>query len=164
MSQANRRRLDCASQATLDERIGLGGLAAVTGGFSLTNSNNYTQAFERLVRENSTYYLLAFNSGVDYRDGRYVRVEVRVKRPGLQVRSTEGYVSPRGKPQAAAAAAPVDGPGRHVGCGDERDHHERRVDADLRGAVQGQRQRSHCADHASRSPPDKLNLVEQNGA
>ena len=87
------------SQATFDDRIGLGGLAAVTGGFSLTNSNNYTQAFERLVRENSTYYLLAFNSGVDYRDGRYVRVEVRVKRPDLQVRSTEGYLSPRGKQQ-----------------------------------------------------------------
>jgi VWFA-related protein len=87
------------SQATFDDRIGLGGLAAATGGFSLTNSNNYPQAFERLVRENSMYYLLAFNSGVDYRDGRYVRVEVRVKRPDLQVRSTEGYLSPRGKQQ-----------------------------------------------------------------
>ena len=87
------------SQSTFDDRIGLGGLAAVTGGFSLTSSNNYTRAFERLVRENSTYYLLAFNSGVDYRDGRYVRVEVRVKRPDLQVRSTEGYLSPRGKQQ-----------------------------------------------------------------
>ena len=87
------------SQSTFDDRIGLGGLAAVTGGFSLTNSNNYTQAFERLVRENSTYYLLAFNSGVDYRDGRYVKVEVRVKRPDLQVRSTDGYLSPRGRPQ-----------------------------------------------------------------
>jgi VWFA-related protein len=88
-----------ASQSSLDERIGLGGLAAVTGGFALTNSNNYVTAFERLVRENSTYYLIGFNSGVDKRDGRYVRLEVRVKRPGLQVRSTEGYVQPRGRPQ-----------------------------------------------------------------
>ena len=30
-----------ASQASLDDRIGLGGLAAVTGGFSLVGSNNY---------------------------------------------------------------------------------------------------------------------------
>jgi VWFA-related protein len=87
-----------ASQSTADERIGLGGLAAVTGGFAFANSNNYSAAFERLVRENSTYYLLAFNSGVDYRDGRYVKVEVRVKRPDLQVRSTDGYLSPRGRP------------------------------------------------------------------
>ena len=62
-----------ASQASLDDRIGLGGLAAVTGGFALTSSNNYVTAFERLVRENSTYYLIGFNSGVDKRDGRYVR-------------------------------------------------------------------------------------------
>ena len=54
-----------ASQPSLDDRSVLGGLAEVTGGFSLTSSNNYTQAFERLVRENSTYYLLGFNSGVD---------------------------------------------------------------------------------------------------
>ena len=83
--------------AGLEERMGLNGLAEITGGFSLIGSNNYATAFERLVQENSTYYLLGFNSAVEYRDGRYVRVEVRVKRPGLQVRSTEGYVSPRGK-------------------------------------------------------------------
>ena len=88
-----------ASQASLDDRIGLGGLAAVTGGFALTSSNNYVTAFERMVRENSTYYLIGFNSGMEKRDGRYVRLEVRVKRPGLQVRSTEGYVAPRGKLQ-----------------------------------------------------------------
>lgn len=83
--------------ASLDERVGLNALAEVTGGFSLVGSNNYATAFERLVRENSTYYLIGFNSAVEYRDGRYVPLEVRVKRPGLQVRSTAGYVSPRGK-------------------------------------------------------------------
>jgi VWFA-related protein len=82
----------------LEAQMALRGLAEVTGGFALTGSNNYDGAFERLVRENSTYYLLAFNSGVEQRDGRYVGVEVRVKRPGLQVRSTGGYVAPRGKP------------------------------------------------------------------
>ena len=94
------------SQSTADERIGLGGLGAVTGGFAFANSNNYTRAFERLVRENSTYYLLGFNSGVAYRDGRYVRVDVRVKRPGLQVRSTDGYLSPRGRQQPQQRRAP----------------------------------------------------------
>src|SRR6185503_1086155 len=32
--------------------------------------------------------------------------EVRVKRPGLQVRSTEGYVAPRGKPQEQPGRRP----------------------------------------------------------
>ncbi len=136
----------------------------VTGGFSLTGSNNYTQAFERLVRENSTYYLLAFNSGVDYRDGRYVRLEVRVKRPGLQVRSTEGYVSPRGKQQQPAAAAPDDGPGRHLGCGDERDHHERRVDARCTRRHSRARTRTPLSPITLEIAPDKLNLVEEDGA
>src|SRR6185503_12051046 len=40
------------SQATFEDRIGVGGLAAVTGGFAFANSNNYTAAFERLVRDN----------------------------------------------------------------------------------------------------------------
>ena len=85
----------------LERRIVLGGLAEVTGGFALTNSNTYQTAFERLVRENSTYYLIAFNSAVENRDGRFVRLDVRVKRPGLQVRSTEGYVAPRSRQPGA---------------------------------------------------------------
>ena len=83
----------------LDTRLDLGGLAAVTGGFSLIGSNNYEAAFERLVVENSFHYLIGFNSAVEQRDGRYVKLEVRVKRPGLEVRSIDGYVAPRGRPQ-----------------------------------------------------------------
>jgi VWFA-related protein len=85
---------------SLDDRMGLTALAEVTGGFSLVGSNNYAAAFERLVRENSTYYLIGFNSAVAYRDGRFVPLEVRVKRPGLRVQSTAGYVSPRGRQPA----------------------------------------------------------------
>ena len=86
--------------ASLDERTDLNALAEVTGGFALIGSNSYAQAFDRLVRENSTYYLIGFNSAVEYRDGRFVPLEVRVKRPGLRVQSTAGYVSPRGRQPA----------------------------------------------------------------
>ena len=85
----------------METAMSLRALGEVTGGFALTNSNNYQEAFERLVRENSTYYMLGFNSAYQRRDGRYIRVEVRVKRPGLQVRSTEGYIAPRGRPPGA---------------------------------------------------------------
>lgn len=87
------------TEATLDDRLDMGGLAAVTGGFALVGSNNFTGAFERIVRENSTHYLLGFNSAIEQRDGRFVNLEVRVKRPGLQVRSIDGYVAPRGRPR-----------------------------------------------------------------
>jgi len=83
----------------LDRRLDLGGLAAVTGGFGLIGSNSYEDAFERLVVESSFHYLIGFNSAVQQRDGRYVKLEVRVKRPGLQVRSIDGYVAPRGRPE-----------------------------------------------------------------
>ena len=69
-------------------------LGEATGGFAVINSNNFTEAFERIVRENSTYYMLAFNSTYEKEDGRYVRVEVKVKRPGLTAHAREGYVAP----------------------------------------------------------------------
>ena len=69
-------------------------LGAATGGFALVDSNSFTETFERIVRENSTYYMLGFNSTYDKDDGKYVRVQVRVKRPGLTVHAREGYVAP----------------------------------------------------------------------
>jgi VWFA-related protein len=69
-------------------------LGEATGGFALVDSNSFTESFERIVRENSTYYMLAFNSAYDKDDGKYVRVQVRVKQPGLTVRAREGYVAP----------------------------------------------------------------------
>ena len=89
---------------TLEARADLSALAHVTGGFALSNSENFAGAFARMVREQSSYYILGFNSGYEKRDGRYVRLEVRVKRPGLTVKSRDGYVPPTGKAPARAAA------------------------------------------------------------
>src|SRR5678815_5742488 len=47
---------------TLDARADLAAIADVTGGFSLTSSNNYATAIGRMVRENSSYYTLGFSS------------------------------------------------------------------------------------------------------
>ena len=89
----------------LENRVDLAALADVTGGFSLTSSNNVGEAFSRVVAENSTYYTLGFNSERTRRDGRFVRVEVRAKRPGLQVRSRDGYVAPLGEERRPAPPA-----------------------------------------------------------
>jgi VWFA-related protein len=80
-------------------------LGEATGGFALINSNSFKESFERIVRDNSTYYMLAFNSAYEKDDGRYVRVAVKVKRPGLTVRTREGYVAPNRERRKALALA-----------------------------------------------------------
>ena len=69
-------------------------LASATGGFAVMNSNGFDQALTRVVRENSSYYLLGFTSTNDRRDGRYRRLEVRARTPGLTVRTRDGYIAP----------------------------------------------------------------------
>jgi VWFA-related protein len=67
-------------------------LAEMTGGFATVGTNTFDAAFERIVRETSTYYVLGFNSVDQQRTGRYVQLQVNVKRPGLTVRSRTGYL------------------------------------------------------------------------
>jgi VWFA-related protein len=84
---------------------GLRVLAANTGGFASINRNDLDGAFDRIVAENSSYYMLGFYPASDRRDGRFRKLEVRVKRPGLRVRSRSGYYEARGRAPASAAAA-----------------------------------------------------------
>src|SRR5687768_1479225 len=51
-------------------------LADHTGGFAITDTNNYRDPFERIVRESSTYYLLAYASTNNKIDGKYRRTQI----------------------------------------------------------------------------------------
>ena len=53
--------------------------------------------FDRIVRANSTYYVLGYYPPTHPRDGKFHKIEVRVKRPGLNVVARKGYADPRGK-------------------------------------------------------------------
>jgi VWFA-related protein len=70
-------------------------LAEETGGYAAVNSNNVSTALNRIVRLNSTYYVLGYYPKDARRDGRFHKIEVRVKRPGLRVSARKGYVSPK---------------------------------------------------------------------
>ncbi len=72
-------------------------LAQETGGFATINANNLNPAFERIVDRNSRYYVLGYYPPNHPRDGKYHRIEVKVKRPGLNVTSRRGYAAPRGR-------------------------------------------------------------------
>jgi VWFA-related protein len=73
-------------------RFGSDPIAELTGGFHHTGGNDYAKTFERLVAEHSTFYVLGFNSTIQRKQGRVIPLEVRVKRPGLTVRTRTGYV------------------------------------------------------------------------
>src|SRR5688572_10267842 len=70
-------------------------LADETGGYAAVNSNNFTTALNRIVRLNSMYYVLGYYPKDARHDGRFLKIEVRAKRPGLRVSARKGYVSPR---------------------------------------------------------------------
>jgi hypothetical protein len=59
------------------------------------------------VTDNSTYYVLAYYPPADKKDGKFHRIEVRTKRPGLTVRARRGYIIPKPK---APSKPPANGP------------------------------------------------------
>jgi len=69
-------------------------IARETGGFPVVNTNDFLRAFDRIVRENSAYYLLGYYPTNDKRDGKLRKLQVRVKRPGLTVHARKSYLAP----------------------------------------------------------------------
>lgn len=80
-------------------------LAEETGGFAAVNSNDFATAFERIVDENSTYYVMGYYPTNARRDGTFRKIEVRVSRPGVTVKARRGYVASRGRPSSKADSA-----------------------------------------------------------
>jgi VWFA-related protein len=83
-------------------------LSDETGGFASVTTNDINGAFQRLVDENSSYYVLGYYPANERRDGRFRKIEVRVRTPGLAVRARRGYVAPRGRAPEARVAGPND--------------------------------------------------------
>jgi hypothetical protein len=70
-------------------------LAADTGGRAFTDSNDFGEAFTRVQRDMSAYYLLGYSSTNAAKDGRFRRIQVRVKRDGLRIEARAGYYADR---------------------------------------------------------------------
>ncbi|MGH9139617.1 MAG: VWA domain-containing protein [Vicinamibacterales bacterium] len=69
-------------------------LSDETGGFAVVNKNDFATAFQRIVEDNSSYYVLAYYPP-DPRPGRTHKIEVRLTRPGLTVRARKAYLTPK---------------------------------------------------------------------
>jgi VWFA-related protein len=80
-------------------------LADETGGLAFVNTNDLAGAFERIVRDNTNYYIIGFRSTDQRRDGKFRKLEVRVKKPGFSVRARKGYVADKPPAPAKSVAA-----------------------------------------------------------
>jgi len=89
-------------------------LAEQTGGLAAINRNDYSGFFTRIVRDSSSYYVLAYYPSSKKQDNKLRRIEVKVSRPGMTVHARRGYVPARAKPadsdpaMKATAAMPPD--------------------------------------------------------
>ena len=68
-------------------------IAEVTGGTAVVNTNDLAAGFDSLVDELSGFYLISYSPTDARRDGRYRRIDVRVRPPGVVVRARAGYVA-----------------------------------------------------------------------
>lgn len=93
------------------EAEGSEALALDTGGFVVKNSNDLTGGMQRVSNESRAYYLLGYNPTDLKRDGRFRKIEVKLRPPkgkGLNVRARRGYYAPLEGHAAQAPAREVD--------------------------------------------------------
>ena len=85
-------------------------LADETDGRAIVNTNDLDKGLRQIVSDSSAYYLLGYTSTLAQPDGRFHRINVRVKRPGLQVRARPGYLALNAVEAERSAAPRKPGP------------------------------------------------------
>ncbi len=78
-----------ASQDTLSK------IAEDTGGKAFFDTNDFGVVFDQVIKDTTAYYLLGYSSTNPNRDGRYRRIRVSVKQPGLRLEYRSGYYAAR---------------------------------------------------------------------
>ncbi len=68
-------------------------LADETDGRAIVNTNDLDRGLKQIVRDSSAYYLLGYTSTLNQPDGKFHKINVRIKRQGLQVRARPGYLA-----------------------------------------------------------------------
>jgi len=89
-------------------------VASNTGGFAVTDTNAPDAGISQILLENSSYYLIGYVPASSREEGKFRRIEVRVNRPGVTVRTRNGYFEPRAgkepsRPEASGAGAALAG-------------------------------------------------------
>jgi VWFA-related protein len=76
-----------------DPAVSLGILAEQTGGLLINNTNDLENGIGRINEDRRNYYLLSYSSTNPALDGKFHRISVKVKKPGMYVRNRTGYIA-----------------------------------------------------------------------
>jgi VWFA-related protein len=98
----NRERMPFTT--TIDSIRTLGG---ATNGLAIVDGNDIRAGLQRIADDSNAYYLLGYTSSNSQADGKYRKITVTVKRPGVQVRAREGYLARRLDVGPASSAEPT---------------------------------------------------------
>lgn len=86
-------------------------LAVETDGRAILNRNDLDVGMKQIIKDSSAYYLIGYTSTQAKSDGKFHSISVKVKRPGVQLRSRKGYwaLTPEAfvATTAAAKKAPI---------------------------------------------------------
>lgn len=98
------------SDELYDKQEGLAYLAAETGGRSFFNTNDMNQGLDKALEDQKGFYLLGYqpdSETFDPKTRRFNKLEIKVKRPGLNVRYRSGFFGVVDKDIAAAKKTPI---------------------------------------------------------
>ena len=79
---------------SLSDNESLYSFAESTGGRAISNTNDPAALVPVAFQESSTYYLIGFRSSDVAPAGRFRKIDVKVARPGVDVRTRNGYFAP----------------------------------------------------------------------
>ena len=97
-------------QAIVDRLNMLQDLASATDGRAIVNTNDLAGGVRKISDDLSAYYLLGYYSNNTAADGKFRRIDVKVKTPGVKVSARRGYLGPTAavkKAEEEAASKPV---------------------------------------------------------
>jgi hypothetical protein len=104
LTELNRTRARSSSDRTLAEN---------TDGIAIVDTNDLRGGLKKVMDDMSAYYLLGYYSTNPKPDGKYRKLQVKVKQPGVTIKARRGYVAAsavEAAASAAAAAKPAAGP------------------------------------------------------
>jgi VWFA-related protein len=101
--------IDQINQAATIYRDFLRDTADDTGGHAFTNSNEFTSRIDQLFRETGSFYMLGYRPQNPRADGRFHRLQVKVKQSDLTVNVRRGYYAPPAPTAKSMTVPPVVG-------------------------------------------------------